>query len=305
LDHIGSLVISAGSLNGPKKCIYATKTILQDMETIFSGRIWPDLASWDDSSDKHKLLYKPYVSLPFPLYTPFNRAISSLEADGIYHAVQAGISIRSFPLNHGTDGNSSYLSSAFSIRHDLSSTEFLFFGDVEPDSLVSTPRTIDIWRAIAPKIPNTLKVIFIECSWPSGRADDMLYGHLTPEHLVAELVALAKQVVKHRNSESAPGTPARKLQKTRLINNEEFLDELLDSLKGLHIYITHCKDDMTGGKCEPMRQLITDQVRELVKAHQLGAIIICTEPGMCISMFSSHRGTTILDRPDRYLRSDH
>ena len=209
-------MISAGSLGGPRKCIYATKTILQDIETIFSGRIWPDLASWDDSSDKHKLLYKPYVSLLSPLYVPLNLAVSSLEADGIYHAVQAGISIRSFPLNHGADINGSYMSSAFSIRHDSSSTEFLFFGDVEPDSIVSTPRTIDIWRAVAPKIPNTLKVIFIECSWPSGRADDMLYGHLTPEYLVAELVALAKQVVKHRNSELAPRIPARKRQKLDL-----------------------------------------------------------------------------------------
>jgi len=294
-------VISAGSLGGPRKCIYATKTILQDIETIFSGRIWPDLASWDDSSDKHKLLYKPYVSLPSPLYALFNLAICSLEADGLYHAVQAGISIRSFPLNHGADINGSYMSSAFSIRHDSSSTEFLFFGDVEPDSLVSTPHTIDIWRAVAPKIPSTLKVIFIECSWPSGRADDMLYGHLTPEHLVAELVALARQVVKHRNSELAPRISARKRQKTRLVNNEE----LLDSLKGLHIYITHCKDNMTSGECEPMRQLITDQVRELVKAHQLGAMIICTEPGMHISMFLRIGELTIPDALDRYLRSDY
>jgi len=129
----------------------------------------------------------------------------------------------------------------------------------------------------------------------------MLYGHLTPEHLVAELVALARQVVKHRNSELAPRIPAKKRQKTRPVNNEE----LLDSLKGLHIYITHCKDNMTSGECEPMRQLITDQVRELVKAHQLGAMIICTEPGMRISMFLRIGELTIPDAPDRHLRSDY
>lgn len=231
------------------------------------------------------------MCLPFiPLCTPLSLAISSLEADGIYHVVQTGISVRSFPLNHGADVKGSYMSSAFSIRHDLSSIEFLFFGDVEPDSLVPTPRTIDIWRVAAPKIPNTLKAIFIECSWPSGRADDMLYGHLTPEHLVAELVVLAKEVVKYRKSELAPRTtpgPARKRQETRSIIDEE----LLNSLKGLRIYVMHCKDDTTSIEHEPTRQLITDQVRELVKAHQLGAIIVCTEPGMRISMFPSYWAT--------------
>lgn len=265
LDHINSLVISAGSLSGPRKNIYAAKAILQDLETIFSDRIWPNLASWNNSDEEHKLLYKP------------------LEADGNYNAVHTGTSIRSFPLNHGTYQDGSYTSSAFCIRHDPSSVEFLFFGDVEPDSLAPVPRTIDIWRAVAPKIPNSLKAIFIECSWPSGRTDDTLYGHLTPEHLVAELVALAKEVVKYRKTELALKTstrPARKRQKTNPIND----DELLDSLNGLRVYVMHCKDDTTSVGGKPMRQLITDQIRELVNARQLGATVVCTEPGMRISI---------------------
>ncbi|KAJ3574557.1 hypothetical protein NP233_g1690 [Leucocoprinus birnbaumii] len=207
LDHVNSLVISAGSLSGPRKNIYATKPVLQDIEAIFSDRLWPNLASWTDSEEEHKLLYKP------------------LEADGEYKNIHTDISVRTFPLSHGTYQDDPYTSSAFCIRHDPSSTEFIFFGDVEPDSVTKTPRNIDIWRVVAPKIPNTLKAIFIECSWPSGRADDTLYGHLTPEHLVAELVALAKEVVKYRKSEQALKTsprPARKRQKPTLLATTNF-----------------------------------------------------------------------------------
>jgi cAMP phosphodiesterase len=175
-----------------------------------------------------------------------------------------------------------YTSSAFFIRHDTSSTEFLFLGDMEPDSLTSSPLNIDIWRAAAPKISKSLKAVFIECSWPSGRTDDTLYGHLTPEHLVAELVILGKEVVKHRKSEPAPKPrPARKRQKANPVDD----NELVNALKGLRIYVMHCKDDMSSDDNEAMRLLITGQVRQLVKARQLGATIICTEPGMRISMF--------------------
>ncbi|KXN90502.1 3',5'-cyclic-nucleotide phosphodiesterase [Leucoagaricus sp. SymC.cos] len=262
LDHINSLVISAGSLRGQRKRLYAAKETLNDLETVFSDRIWPNLATWSDSDSDYKLLYKP------------------LEADGNFHSVHTGISVRQFPLNHGTYRDESYTSSAFLIRHDSSSTEFLFFGDVEPDSLALAPRTVDIWRAVAPKVPDTLKAIFIECSWPSGRQDDMLYGHLTPDYLVAELVVLAKEVVKHRKSGQAlrSSRPARKRQKANPISDED----LLDALKGLQVYVMHCKDDMNNDK-EPTRHSITRQVGELVQTRQLGATVICTEPGMRIS----------------------
>ncbi|KAF9452864.1 cyclic-AMP phosphodiesterase [Macrolepiota fuliginosa MF-IS2] len=264
LDHINSLVLSAGSLRGPRKKIHATKQTLQDLETIFSDRLWPNLASWKESDEDYKFLY------------------NVLDADGKYHPIHSSISVRSFPLSHGTYEDGSYTSSAFCIRHDPSSTEFLFFGDVEPDSVASTPRTIDIWRTAAPRVPETIKAVFIECSWPSGRSDDMLYGHLTPEHLVTELVVLAKEVVAYRK-EKAPKVsvrPARKRQKINPIGG----DELIDALKGLRVYVMHCKDDMTHDDDTLMRHLITKQVKELVKARKLGAIIECAEPGMRISI---------------------
>jgi cAMP phosphodiesterase len=59
LDHVNSLVISAGSHEGPRKRIFATEKTLQDLETVFAGRIWPDLASWKEDDDLIKYLYTP------------------------------------------------------------------------------------------------------------------------------------------------------------------------------------------------------------------------------------------------------
>lgn len=110
------------------------------------------------------------------------------------------------PVCHGkNDTFGDFESTAFFIRHDPTGKEFLFFGDVSPDSLCesSNPRTRSVWRAAAPKIPSKLSTIFIECSWPAGRTDEQLYGHLSPEHLVDELTTLAAEVVGVRNAAAA------------------------------------------------------------------------------------------------------
>lgn len=57
LDHINSLVVSAGSLRGCRKRVYGLKQTLQDLELVFSDRIWPNLASWKEEDDEVKLLY--------------------------------------------------------------------------------------------------------------------------------------------------------------------------------------------------------------------------------------------------------
>jgi cAMP phosphodiesterase len=206
------------------------------------------------------------------------------------------------PVNHGKHGAGQYESSAFFIRHDPTRTEFLFFGDVEPDVIASTPKNINIWRIAAPKIPTTLSTIFIECSWPSGRPDDLLYGHLSPEHLVAELEVLATELVKIRTKnniengyiaarrDSQAGTdnepddvdlrPARKKQKTSAATTPAESESLTGALTGLRVYVMHCKDTMT---CDlPVNRLIVEQVRALVARKGLGADILAAEQGMRI-----------------------
>lgn len=61
LDHINSLVISAGSLTGQRR-IYARKQVLKDLETVFADRLWPKLASYKKDDADAMLLYTPYVS---------------------------------------------------------------------------------------------------------------------------------------------------------------------------------------------------------------------------------------------------
>lgn len=73
--------------------------------------------------------------------------------------------------------------------------EILIFGDVEPDAISLSPRTFHVWAEAAPKIAaGTLTGIFIECSYSDVQGDAVLFGHLAPRHLVAELASLAEMV---------------------------------------------------------------------------------------------------------------
>ncbi|PSR88852.1 hypothetical protein PHLCEN_2v5001 [Hermanssonia centrifuga] len=55
MDHINSLVLSAGSIGGPTRRIFAVHETLENIETVFSDRLWPQLASWNER-DKHAAL---------------------------------------------------------------------------------------------------------------------------------------------------------------------------------------------------------------------------------------------------------
>lgn len=92
-----------------------------------------------------------------------------------------------------------YDSSAFFIRDAATGKEILMFGDVEPDSVSESARNKIVWQDAAPKIiAGNLKAIFIECSWTDDQPDDRLYGHLTPKHLIEEMMSLANEVRKFK-----------------------------------------------------------------------------------------------------------
>lgn len=87
-------------------------------------------------------------------------------------------------------------STAFFLRDEETQREVIIFGDVEPDSLSLTPRNIVVWQEAARKIAQgVLGGIFIECSYDDSQADAILFGHLNPRHLIAELQNLASLVV--------------------------------------------------------------------------------------------------------------
>ncbi|KAJ7632251.1 cAMP phosphodiesterases class-II-domain-containing protein [Roridomyces roridus] len=265
LDHIQSLVISAGSLTGPRKRIHSARQTLEDLESVFSDRIWPNLASWDEEDDEHKLLY------------------TALAMNDTYDTLIPNVSVRGFPVSHGHNDRGNYDSAAFFIRYDPTGHEFLFFGDLEPDALSLAPRTIHVWRAAAPKIPTSLATIFIECSWPSTRSDDALYGHLKPEYLVKELEALATEVVKVRNAaQSSPTRPVRKKQRLNPAPPPPI--DVRGALAGLRVFVIHCKDTLDGAPDRPNQTLILEQIKALVEEKGLGAEILAARQGMHIQI---------------------
>lgn len=97
-----------------------------------------------------------------------------------------------------------YLSSAFLLsRRDQSSASVLYLGDTGPDDIEQITRTDNttysprylqqLWKAMVPLVAaNQLKAIFIETSYPNGRPDNLLFGHLTPDWLLKELNVLRK-----------------------------------------------------------------------------------------------------------------
>jgi hypothetical protein len=92
-----------------------------------------------------------------------------------------------------------YDSTAYFVKDAVSGREVLIFGDVEPDSLSLSPRTVRVWGEAAPKIvAGTLAGIFIECSFDDTQPDPALFGHLAPRHLIEELKVLASKVETYR-----------------------------------------------------------------------------------------------------------
>ncbi|KAI9446620.1 cAMP phosphodiesterases class-II-domain-containing protein [Lactarius indigo] len=281
LDHVVGLILSAGSLHGCRKRVCAPRSALKILETVFSDRIWPNLASWDEHDAPFKLLYHP------------------LNFDETYRTVfRDSVSVRAMPVLHGqNDTLGDYESSAFFVRHDPSGKQFLFFGDVAPDSLAVRPLTIAVWRAAAPLIPHALSTVFIECSWPSGRPDEQLYGHLSPEHLVDELVALAAEVTAVRlamaasegpadGADALPPPPEQKSRRRRKKRRRKLSADPpppLGPLAGLRVYIIHCKEDLEQKYDDPISEVIRDQVDALVRARGLGAEVLSADQGMSIS----------------------
>ncbi|KAI0246916.1 hypothetical protein BJV78DRAFT_1249872 [Lactifluus subvellereus] len=89
------------------------------------------------------------------------------------------------PVLHGkNDTAGDYESSAFFIRHDPSSNEFLFFGDVSPDILVLAGGSFQ--DTLHPL--NHFHRVFVAV-WPTKHA-----SYLSPKHLVDELAALGAKV---------------------------------------------------------------------------------------------------------------
>lgn len=223
LDHT-----SAHYLNGPADVYGGKKPIMGLQSTIdnISGNIY----NWSTWADFVALGYYEYSVLPTGISTPIPGTSMTVEA---------------YPVSHGAP----YESTAFLIESD--GYYVLYFGDVGPEGVEGTGLITSVWERIAPLIAEgSLLGMFLEVSYAEGRPDDLLFGHLTPSWMMAELHTLA-QLVDASNPREA--------------------------LAGLPVVVTHIKPVLQ--RIEPPRNVIARQLEQL---NDLGVDFIFPAQGMRI-----------------------
>ncbi|KAL8915232.1 MAG: hypothetical protein Q9171_000351 [Xanthocarpia ochracea] len=120
-------------------------------------------------------------------------------------------SIRSQSFPQVSPEKKAYDSAAYFLRDEHTGKEVLIFGDVEPDSVSLNPRTARVWQDAAAKLSaGLLTGVLIECSYDDSQPDGMLFGHLTPLHLVIELGVLASKVRALAPQDGRPGSPRKR-----------------------------------------------------------------------------------------------
>ncbi|SCV67298.1 BQ2448_5944 [Microbotryum intermedium] len=243
LDHIQGLIISSGASLSPRP-VYGTSRTLANLDNVFDGGVWPRLVGWESDGKTAGRAYL-YRKIPKP--------------DGEWSPLSPSLSFEAMPISHGMDpsffhppkpqpaASSSdagvastsdvptqmecYDSTAFFVRESITGQnyEFLFFGDVEPDSISKRPLNLAVCKVAAPRIvAGKLSTIFLECSYPTSQPTDKLWGHLSPPFLMEELLVLRDQVVEHRIKHEGWSTEQAQIQ----------------PLKGVTIVIIHIKDDI-------------------------------------------------------------
>jgi 3',5'-cyclic-nucleotide phosphodiesterase len=94
------------------------------------------------------------------------------------------MAVQAFPLSH-----SNLTSTAFLVRSKGNSV--LYLGDTGPDEVEKSHNLQNLLQTIAPLIKEKkLRAIMIEVSFPNEQPDKLLFGHLTPHWLMAEMKKL-------------------------------------------------------------------------------------------------------------------
>ncbi|KYG49151.1 hypothetical protein M433DRAFT_140339 [Acidomyces richmondensis BFW] len=220
-----------------------------------------------------------------------------------FHGQQAS------PRTSAQDGSCVVDSTAFFLRDTETSREILIFGDVEPDAISLSPRTRLVWQEAAPKIAaGLLSGIFIECSYDDSQADAVLFGHLSPRHLIIELQTLASLVsdartrrafengVKKRKrsgpngldvagrqttseNDRKPSTPSAPVHLHQSTSGGGVQDL---PLSGVRIIIIHIKDTMKDGPYvgeNILAQLREHEAQLREEGHGLGCEFVVSESG--------------------------
>jgi 3',5'-cyclic-nucleotide phosphodiesterase len=163
LDHVSGLIINSPA--DSSKTVYATKKCMEMMEKhYFNGETW---ANFGDEGAGFQLKKYHFQTLVIGEETKITNSTMTVKA---------------FPLSHVNP----FESTAFLIQNGKDTV--LYLGDTGPDSVEKSTNLSELWKTIAPLIQSKqLRAIFIEVSFPNEQPDNLLFGHLTPNHLMIEL----------------------------------------------------------------------------------------------------------------------
>ena len=154
-----------------KEVLGTDATIDTLRDHVFNWRLWPGFGN--EGPGFHLRKYR-YVRLVPGDAVPIARTQMTVEA---------------LPLSHG----GGYASTAFLVGAGTQYTAY--FGDTGPDAVEKSNALQAAWTRLAPLVrSNSLRGVFIEVSYPDGRPDNQLFGHLTPAWLMRELRAFARTI---------------------------------------------------------------------------------------------------------------
>jgi 3',5'-cyclic-nucleotide phosphodiesterase len=226
LDHVAGLVVDSPE-DERKPIMGLATTVDRIRDHLFNWKLWPNFG---DEGERPLAKYR-YVRLPTARESPIAGTAMSVEA---------------FPLSHGGD-----LSTAFLIR--AGGAAVLYVGDTGPDAVEGGGRLGALWTRVAPLARDrALRAIFLEVSYPEGRPDHLLFGHLTPSWMLHELRALATRV--------DPQTPTR-------------------ALRDLTVVVTHVKPALEGSLA-PRDRIAA----ELASLNDLGLRLVLARQGQRIEL---------------------
>jgi len=98
---------------------------------------------------------------------------------------KTGLFVTPFVLSHVNP----YESTAFLVRNQ--DAYLLYLGDTGADRVEQSEQLAALWKTVAPLVMNNqLKAIFIEVSFDNSVPEKALFGHLTPNLLMAEMTKL-------------------------------------------------------------------------------------------------------------------
>jgi 3',5'-cyclic-nucleotide phosphodiesterase len=166
LDHTAGLIMN--SPNDKAKNLYGLASVLDVFKKNYFT--WSAWANFGTEGEAPILKKYSYQTLTPKLEIPIDKT---------------GLFVTPFVLSHVNP----YESTAFLVRNQ--DAYLLYLGDTGPDRVEQSTQLAQLWQTIAPLvIKNQLKAIFIEVSFDNSVSEKALFGHLTPNLLMEEMVKL-------------------------------------------------------------------------------------------------------------------